>query len=108
MAVPHSDVKRRRRKLWKRDPRCRQCGKHTRLPKDIPGWRDGNPDGPAPDMATLEHLDSRYKEYRGWSEDMPDVERTTLTCQECNQRRDREETKRVPNEELRRRSSHDR
>lgn len=100
--------KKRRRKLWDRDPHCRQCGKLTRLPKDVPGAANGNMKGFVHDMATLEHLDSRYSDLRGWATRLPaNIERTTLTCQECNQRREREETQSMPIDELRRRSSHE-
>jgi len=95
----------RRRKLWAHNPRCRFCGTETVLPEDIPGSGEGEPEGRAPEMATLECLDSRYRNHRGWTGSLEEsIERTTLACQACNQKHERRETEAMPDEVLRRRS----
>jgi hypothetical protein len=56
---------------------------------------------PPLDEATIDHLHSRNDAERGRH---PDKEQTVLSCWECNNKRDKEEIKTVPLEELHRRS----
>jgi hypothetical protein len=81
--VTRSRVRKRREKLWQADPHCHWCGcltvppsgaaKMKRIPKN---------------MATLDHLRSRYDSSRGSDCE----EATVLACWQCNQRRSSEET----------------
>ena len=81
-------------KLWQADPRCYWCKRLTRL-LNIPEIQ-----GPAPpDLATIDHLVSRYFPERWIKRNQTKV----LACYECNARRGMEETKRLSKEELIRR-----
>lgn len=82
-------------RLWKSDRRCFWCKRPTViLPPD--GRRKVVPD----DMATIDHLNSKYSEHRGKTIGPA----TVLSCYRCNFERGRKETLERPIEELRRRS----
>lgn len=66
-------LRRRRIRLWNKDPRCRRCGVVTVLPEDVNGLPEN--------MATIEHMDGRMLGTRGT---FRNVERTTLWCRKCN------------------------
>lgn len=91
----HERKKRRRRRLWETDPRCRCCGVETVLPCDT------DPTDPPSNMATTQHHDPRTSRHRGT---MPGEERTTLYCRDCNQRDNDVEQERTPTIVLRARS----
>jgi len=78
-------------KLWQADPRCYWCKRYTRL-LNIPEIQ-----GPAPpDLATIDHLVSRYFPERWIKRNQTKV----LACYECNAKRGIEETKKLSREEL--------
>lgn len=70
-------IKRRRRNLHRRDPRCHWCGNDTVL-------MEGHIKYPPPNMATLDHLDDRFDVNRG---SYAHAERTVLACVACNNAR---------------------
>lgn len=72
-------LKRRRERLWKESPLCRNCGVET-----VPPGPDVDPR--LPTMATIEHLDSRSSGQRG-SFGGTKNPRTTLWCKRCNNER---------------------
>jgi hypothetical protein len=53
-------------------------------------------------MATIDHVISRYSPLR-WVRAKPNEKRKVLACCECNQRRQQEETAKLPKEEISRR-----
>ena len=69
-------VAERREKMWRSDPRCRQCREPTWLPTGEPTRKGIDYSR----MATIEHTISRLNPRRGspgsW----------TLVCRECNQK----------------------
>ena len=74
--------------------RCHWCGRETKL-LNIPEIK-----GPAPaDMATIDHLISRYSPERWVKRGNAKV----LACYECNSKRANEETMSLSKEELKRR-----
>lgn len=80
-------LRKRREKLWLENPRCRFCGIHTLL-KSSEGVAQPEKDR----LATIEHLDSRYKSDRGTH----NGERTTLACWRCNNDRNKVEQEAIP------------
>lgn len=101
-------LRRRRRRLWESDPRCRLCKIETVLPEDVP---EGRRNHLTPHMATIDHLDSRHSEKRGsfFGKINPatgmSVERTILACWKCNNETNRLEEASLPPEVLRERSN---
>jgi hypothetical protein len=73
----------KRAKLWNLNPHCHWCGRLTILTP--PGW-DGNKN-PAdhPDLATIDHLYSRFNLLR-WKPTGNDI-RQVLACNKCNNSR---------------------
>ena len=93
--MPTSD-KRRKEILFARHPFCYWCGKEVKI-------YSYKHHGKSPlDMATLDHLRTRYNPERQILS--PHKEQTVLACWECNHRRGEEDTKNIPIEELHRRS----
>lgn len=81
-------------KLWQFDKRCHWCGIETKL-LNVPEI-----EGPAPDdMATIDHLVSRY-DIRRW---IKRGNAKVLSCYKCNARRAAEETASLSKEELKKR-----
>lgn len=89
------NYKRQREQMWRRNPRCYWCGRHTRLLNINGGLQP-------PDMATIDHLFSRINEDRRnhsagiWKvshSGNPYVVRRVLACYACNSERGRRETK---------------
>src|SRR5882757_9421759 len=62
-------------------------------------------ESPRKDLATIDHLDSRYNPLRG---SFKGQLRHVAACWECNQKRCDEETKALPIQELRRRAGRNR
>lgn len=92
-----------RNRKWANDPHCHWCGKLTKLP---PPRVRGKKHVQEHDWATLDHLVSRFEAEKRRNA-KPGEKRWVLACFECNNRRAREEDKRIPIEELRRRSGRD-
>ena len=61
--------------LWKEDPRCYYCRKPTIIT----------------DLSTIDHIVSRYCVHR-WVRKKQGQRRRVLSCYECNQRRNNQET----------------
>lgn len=92
--MPSSSKKRRRRKkLWLENPHCHWCGILTVLIDNGNGLKK-HPDN----MATIDHVKSRYDKTRRKNNVW------VLACRKCNQKRNNEETKSIPLEELRERA----
>lgn len=81
-------------KLWHSNPNCHWCGKPTRL-LHIPEIKGRAPE----DLATIDHLISRYYPERWVRRDLTKV----LACYKCNTERATKETKSLPKAELVRR-----
>lgn len=89
--------KRRRLKLWQRNPHCHWCGRKTVYIQR----RQGGPKvAYSDDEATLDHLNSRLSGNRKQTNTVT----TVLACRACNHRRAAFEEATLPAEELRRRS----
>ena len=83
-----TNIKKVRDRLFTNDPHCRKCGVLTISPETVP-----NPACPPDNMATLEHIFSRYHPIR-YSDDylrMKAKDRRTLLCYRCNQNNAKEE-----------------
>lgn len=101
MAATRS-IRKRRYRHWKKNPHCRDCGILTILPEKIP--QSKRTVKLTPNMATLEHLRSRFDPSRT----VPNVSneiRTTLLCGKCNNERGRIEQKNLSREECLERST---
>jgi len=97
-----SKIKKLRTSLWKENSQCYYCKTLTILPTDFPNLLELQKKGITPDnMATVEHLYSRYEEER-FKEGGQD--QCVLSCYKCNQEKEREKTSLIPIEELRKRS----
>ena len=70
--------------LWKEDPRCYYCRKPTII-------TDLSTSTLPPNAATIEHLVSRLHIHR-WVRKKQGQRRRVLSCYECNQRRNNQET----------------
>jgi len=92
-------LRRRRKHLWESDPNCVFCGRMTVLPKR--GVKHGQT---RDNLATIEHLDSKYNLMRG---KFKNTERTVLCCWRCNNDRNKCEQQNVPIDELHQRSGYD-
>lgn len=88
--------RKRRLKLWNKDPHCYYCGRLTvERSKD-----DQRKPGELPDkQATLEHLRSRLDPTRQ-EPCIDNNERTVLACRECNETKAAEEELLLSKEEL--------
>jgi hypothetical protein len=67
-----------RERLFKKDPHCQQCGVLTVSPRFCEGMIP-----PPNDMATLEHIYSRFHPIRH-SQDYAKFERYKILCYQCN------------------------
>jgi hypothetical protein len=81
--MPSLRHRRRLKKLFAEDPRCHWCGQKTIWAESIRKASGRMP----PNIATFEHLDSRFDPDRGTYEG---VERTVLACYKCNHDRGRQ------------------
>lgn len=97
--------KERRDKLFKKHPYCHWCSRPLVDPRNYQ-WK--TPSGhnrliknPPDNLATLDHLDSRFSQERGKH---PGKVRTVLACQKCNLQRAADEARRLGAEALRRRT----
>jgi hypothetical protein len=73
---------RRRTRLWvEQGGLCYFCEGLTRLPEDVPGFRDGLS---TPDMATLDHVYPRGSPMRALGKGR---DRIVMACWACNNRR---------------------
>ena len=72
--------------LYKKDPKCYWCKRHTILISE-PNLK-GHPN---PLMATIDHIVSRFSPYR-WKKKLPGQRRKVLSCYECNHNRSVQET----------------
>jgi hypothetical protein len=86
-------------KLWNENPHCHWCGKLTVLTNLA---KIGN--NPDPDMATVDHIVSRYSYYRWVRKSRNEEQRKVLACYDCNQKRSAQETLCLSREEILRRS----
>ena len=71
--------------LHKKDPRCHWCKRVTKLICEPSLSRSD------PLMATIDHVVSRYHIHR-WVRKKKNQKRRVLSCYECNQRRNNQET----------------
>lgn len=83
---PAKQKRKQRFKLWQEDPRCHWCGIITqwsskKLIKQISNKTVKQP----PNMATLDHLYSRFHPDRKIT--TPDIKRRFLSCYKCNHAR---------------------
>ncbi|TES92935.1 MAG: hypothetical protein E3J87_03475 [Candidatus Cloacimonadota bacterium] len=85
---------RRLRNLLKLNPHCFWCDCPVILGTRNRYRKDHNPN--PPNMATLDHVVSRNN--KNWKKGMRN--RIVLSCTECNNKRQAEETKMLPIEEL--------
>lgn len=90
----------RRDRLFRKHPFCHWCGRRLICPRSL--TVNGRlPKGYVPNMATIDHIDSRLSPERGKH---PGKVRTVLSCRKCNELRAAAEVERIGIEEERRRS----
>ncbi|MCG3203950.1 MAG: hypothetical protein KCHDKBKB_00627 [Elusimicrobia bacterium] len=103
-------MRKRKEWLYAQDPNCKHCGRLMYL-----NSRGENLKEYRPDLATIQHLNNRYHPEVRLAPQTPEEQkkawetragRTELWCAECNNKDQMEETKRLPIEELWRRSGH--
>lgn len=89
-----------RKKLWKHEPHCKYCGQLTRLPENL-GFKKGKKVKYPDDMATLDHVYSRLnpKREEGYNKYI-----FNLSCNLCNNYREKIESDNLSKEELWKRS----
>ena len=87
-----------REHLWRANPNCHYCDTPTVPPEQCPKSKT-----PPDNMATLDHVYTRFDEERKEGQNRYVV---NLACNKCNKDLGREREKQVPIEELRARSSH--
>lgn len=87
-------TRRRRHNLWRKDPHCYWCGVVT--VEVVVAKFEKPPDN----LATLDHLHSRYDPRRGATHGVASV----LSCLRCNNEREVAETAQRPLDDLRFRS----
>lgn len=92
-------LRKRRNEMFRTDPHCHWCGCELVLPENCDVNTRNQPDN----MATIDHLRSRYTLTRQEPNHTKE-QRLVLSCYRCNTSRNDKEQATIPLEELHRRS----